>query len=124
MGTTTRLQCSSWRRAFVTGEENRLRQHRAWHGINGARATYRRMVIAKRQAQLEALYGTAPTDTHWLARFWSLVLRTVARATPTVIRLERERREMQEIRHARLSRSRYNPLPHQRRRATNQRKAG
>ena len=107
---------------YTTGEKNRLRQWFTFHHFDGARAVYRRGVIAKRNAQMESLYG-APLSGGFLSRFWQTILRFVVRMTPTVRRLERERRTAQEVKH-RFSRTKYaNPVVG-RRHQMNTRRAG
>ena len=98
----------------MNGENNRIVQADRWAR---GRAVWRQMVIDKREAQLLRLQGVARASgkTGLLGWLYHHILRVVALVSPTTRRLERERRTAQEMRHSRLSRSKYAPGVHQHR---------
>ena len=109
------------RQGYTYGDDNRRQQADRW---TRGRAFWRQMVIDKREAQVRRLTGASPaTRTGLLGWLYHHILRVVAMVSPTTRRLERERRVAQEMRHSRLSRSKYSPGTHQRR-AFNARRSG
>ncbi len=105
----------------MNGHENNRQQDERWRR---GRALWRQMVTDKRNAQVAKLYGGQHgyNRAGLLGWLYDKILRIVAAISPTTRRLDRERRTAQEMRHSRLSRSKYNPGIHQRR-SFNQRRA-
>ena len=104
----------------MTGTENCIAQDARW---TRGRAIYRQMVTDKREEQIRRIQGFAPKDRAGLFGWlYSHIMRVVAAMSPTSRRIERDRRAAQEMRHSRLSRSKYQPGVHQRKQF-NQRRA-
>ena len=107
--------------SFIHGDDNRRQQTDRW---TRGRVLWRQIVLDKREAQIRQLTGVVPaTRAGLFGWLYSHILRIVAAVSPTSRRLERDRRTAQEMRHSRLSRSKYQPGVHQRRQF-NARRAG